>query len=109
MNTSLKIAIGLAATAAGTLAVAVLRKRKGAEQQQFTAPDGTTYRKGERYHSADQKTYLNGREIRQEKPADHFLNDRNTSPSSYPNDAASNHYDGAVKNVQYHQRGVRHR
>lgn len=108
MNTPVKIAIGLAATAAGTLALAVLRKRKET-QQQYAAPDGTLHRKGESYRSAHQKKDQNGREIRNEKPEGHFVTDRHASPSSQANDSVPHQYNGAAKNVQYHHRGVRNR
>ncbi|MDQ0477139.1 hypothetical protein QGN23_00450 [Chryseobacterium gotjawalense] len=107
MKTPVKIAIGLAATAIGTLAMAFLRKRKATVQRQYTAPDGTLYDEGQIYRSADHKTYQNGREIRNAKPEDHFVTD--ASHSSHPNASTPNHYKETVKNVQYHQKGVRHR
>lgn len=93
---TLKIALGIAATAAGAFALNEVRKRKTTKSPELSASANQSSRSEE----TDQ-------EERQEKPQDHFITDQITAARQ--NDLASNHYHGAAKNVQYHQRGVRHR
>lgn len=93
---TLKIALGIAATAAGALALNEVRKRKTTKSPEISSSANQSARTDE-----------SDSEERQEKPQDHFITDQITAARQ--NDLASNHYHGAAKNVQYHQRGVRHR
>ena len=107
MNTQTKIAVGLAGVAAATLAVLGLRKKN--IQKVFTAPDGTSYAEGQTYRDKDNRSYKNGKEVKHEKPEEHFVDNSTHSFSQQNHDPSGKNYNGGNQNVQYHQRGVRHR
>lgn len=107
MNTLVKITLGLAAAVAGTLALTVLRKRKDAVQLRCSTPDGMQYLNGKMDFSDNTGTDHSSREIKSEKPENHFITD--AAHSSHPDASIPNHYKENVKNVPYHQRGIRHR
>lgn len=95
MNTLVKITAGFTATAAGVLALTVLRNRKNKEQQD--ALDRNTYRKTEN-KSPNQ-------ELHQEKTKGNFITDHGNTAL---NDSTPVNYTAPVQKVQHHQKGVRH-
>ena len=92
MNT-LKIALGIAATASGAYALNRVRKRQS--QNQFSASNGTS---GNSEEDQEKETV---------KPQNHFITDPITATKH--SDNFTPNYQAAAKNVQFHQRGVRHR
>lgn len=96
MNTLVKIAAGFTATAAGVLALTVLRNRKNKEEQD--ALERITYRKTESKSS--------NQELHQEKVKDNFIKDQGNT--SLNDSTPTNNYKTPVQKVQHHQKGVRH-
>ena len=92
MNT-LKIALGIAATAAG--AYALNRIRKNESQKDFATANV----------NADHAAENEDRD--HVKPQNHFITDPITATKH--SDTFSQNYQAANKNVQFHQTGVRHR
>lgn len=96
MNTIVKIAVGFTATAAGVLALTVLRNKKNKEQQD--ASDRNTYRKAE-HKSPNQ-------DLHHEKTKDKYITEHGNIAL---NDITpANNYNAPVQKVQHHQRGIRH-
>ncbi|WP_027388704.1 hypothetical protein [Chryseobacterium gregarium] len=104
MNSKIKIALALLGT--GTL-IWGLRNRKKNKVKTFTAPDGNTYKENQVYRTVDNKTYKNGKEVRFGKPIPEH---NNSSVNAYNNSAEnlSKNYQSVNKDVNYHQKGVRH-
>ena len=92
MNT-LKIALGIAATAAGAYALNRIRKNES-QKELATANANSDHTSG----NADRDHV---------KPQNHFITDPITATKH--SDTFSTNYQSANKNVQFHQRGVRHR
>lgn len=91
MNTSIKIAAGFVATAAGVLALTFLsHKRKEVKQ---IAYDGNSS------HSTEDDSQ--GRDQTNEN----FITDHKSTSFQ---DTGVNHYNEPVRKVQHHQKGVRH-
>ena len=91
MNT-LKIVLGIAATAAGAYALNRVRKNESQKQLAKNANSDHTSESEDREHI---------------KPQNHFITDPITATKH--SDTFSQNYQAANKNVQFHQRGVRHR
>ncbi|MCJ8155102.1 hypothetical protein MKJ01_15140 [Chryseobacterium sp. SSA4.19] len=104
MNSKIKIALALLGT--GTL-IWGLRKRKNNKLKTFTAPDGNTYKENQMYRTNDNKVFKNGKEMRFTTP---IPDSQNSSANIYNNTAenGSKNYQAVNKNVNYHQKGVRH-
>ena len=91
MNT-LKIVLGIAATAAGAYALNRVRKNESQKQLAKNANSDHTS------ESEDREPI---------KPQNHFIT--NPITATKHSDTFSQNYQAANKNVQFHQRGVRHR
>jgi hypothetical protein len=104
MNSKIKIALALLGT--GTL-IWGLRKRKNNQVKTFTAPDGNTYKENQMYRTSDNKVFKNGKEVHFNSP---IPENKNSSANVYDNAAEnlSKNYQSVNKNVNYHQKGVRH-
>lgn len=108
MNNKVKIALAL--IVGGTAILLNQRRKKlGKKVKTFTAPDGTTYNENQIYRNSEGKAYRNGKVV-------HFdsLEFENEPHSSNPfnhlhDDKLSKNYQAKPQNVDYHQRGKRHR
>ncbi|MDR6515892.1 hypothetical protein [Chryseobacterium camelliae] len=105
MNTTLKITLGL--LAGGTL-VYLAGKRKKAAAKLFTAPDGNTYGENQVYRTIDNKMYKNGKEIHYGHPEPENNSGSSTKHYAENGDQIPKNYQAANKNINYHQKGVRH-
>ncbi|MDR6406536.1 MULTISPECIES: hypothetical protein [Chryseobacterium] len=104
MNNKIKIALGLIA---GGALIYLVRKIKNRENKSetFTGEDGNTYKKDEMYFTADGKVYKNGKLLHFKTPE---INEDVTPKLSVKQEKIPKNYDAQPKNVEYHQRGVRH-
>lgn len=104
MNNKIKIA--LAIITGGTL-ICLSRKikKRGNKSKTFEAPDGNTYKEGEMYFTADGNIYKNGKLLQFKTPK----TDDDVKPkTNFKYEAAPKSYDMQSKNVNYHQKGIRH-
>jgi len=105
MNNKIKIA--LAVMAGGSL-ILLNQLRKKRRSKTFTAPDGNSYKQNQIYRTAEGELYKNGKPLHfstlqsEQDNHQHINYDKkiNANPKNYD---VSN-----IKNVEYHQRGVRH-
>jgi len=104
MNNKLKVAL---AFAAGGALYFLNKKRRQLNQKSktFTAPDGNEYRENQTYRTSDGKLFRNGNEISLSKPN----TDSDSQPIHPQNDHLPHNYQSRPKNVEYHQKGNRHR
>jgi len=104
MKNTVKIALGL--LAGGSLIFLGL-KRKNKKLKTFTAPDGNTYQENQTYRTFDNQLYKNGKRIRFSTPESE---QKSYSSSHYDenNDPISKKYQNVNKDVNYHQKGIRH-
>jgi hypothetical protein len=105
-----KIKVVLAFLAGGTLLLLnQRRKRLSKKTKTFTAPDGTSYKENQIYRNSEGKAYRNGKVVH----FDHLeFENENHSPNSFSHlqdDKLSRNYQAKPQNVDYHQRGKRHR
>ena len=108
MNNKVKIALAL--LAGGTALLLAQRRKKLAQKVKvFTAPDGTIYKENHVYRSSEGKAYRNGKVVHFDQLE--FDNEPHSSNSfDHLNaDKAAKNYQSKVQNVDYHQRGKRHR
>ena len=103
MNNNIKIALAL--ITGGTL-VYLSRKIKNRRSKTatFTASDGNTYKKDEMYFTSDGKVYKNGKRLHFKTPD---INET-TSKTNFKHETPLQNYDAQPKNVEYHQKGIRH-
>ncbi|PZU90207.1 MAG: hypothetical protein DI529_03260 [Chryseobacterium sp.] len=106
MKNTIKVALGFAA--AGTLVLLnELRKKNKKQGNSFIAPDGNKYQKDEMYRNAEGEIFKNGRKLHFRTPE--LLNDANNKIDSHLNNKAYiNNQNPIDRNVNYHNRGVRH-
>jgi len=108
MNSKIKVA--LAFLAGGTLLLLNQRRKKLSQKlKTFTAPDGNTYKENQLYRTAEGKSYKNGKVVH----FDHLEFENDTHSANAFNhmhdDKFSKNYQAKPQNVDYHQRGQRHR
>jgi len=107
MNNKIKVA--LAFVAGGTLLLLNQRRKRLSQKiKTFTTPEGNTYKENEIYTSAEGKSYRNGKVVH----FDHleFEDTHTTNPFNHQHDDKfSKNYQTKPQNVDYHQRGKRHR
>lgn len=106
MNNKVKIA--LAILAGSSLILLNLRRRKNIKSKTYTAPDGNTYRENQIYRTFDNKLYKNGKQITFDTPQLEekvFAADENGDNIGN----ISKNYQTVNKQVDYHQKGNRHR
>jgi len=108
MNNKIKVA--LAFVAGGTLLLLnERRKRLSKKAKTFTAPDGTTYKENQIYRNSEGKAYRNGKVVH----FDHLeFENENHSANSFNHlhdDKISKNFNTKPQNVDYHQKGKRHR
>ncbi|CAD7797814.1 hypothetical protein CHRY9390_00232 [Chryseobacterium aquaeductus] len=107
MNNKVKLVLALLA---GGTALLLNQRRKKLSQKvkTFTAPDGTIYNENQIYRNAEGKAYRNGKVVH----FDHleFENDHSANSFNHQHDDKfSKNYQAKPQNVDYHQRGKRHR
>lgn len=105
MNNKIKLALAL--VGAGTaVAWGITRKRK-MQKKTFTAPDGNTYGENQIYRTFDNKLYKNGKEIHFETPT---MDEHNSESHAFDEQGGSipKNYESVNKNINYHQKGIRH-
>lgn len=105
MNNKIKIALAL--VGAGSILAWRMNRRKGGKKKTFTAPDGNTYQENQIYRTFDQKIYKNGKQIQFETP-EMSLNNSVNHPFEGQTDNLSKNYNKVNKEINYHQKGVRH-
>ncbi len=104
MNNTAKIA--LAFVAGGALFLLNQKRRKRNQNKKtFAAPDGNTYKENQIYKTVDGKFYRNGKDFHYETPNP----DNRSQVNNFHGENTANHYEARPKNVEYHQRGNRHR
>nr|WP_314497911.1 hypothetical protein [uncultured Chryseobacterium sp.] len=107
MNSKVKIALALIA---GGTAILLNQRRKRLSQKikMFTAPDGTPYKENQIYRNAEGKAYRNGKVVHFDSLE--FADEFHPSNSHHLHDEKfSKNYQAKPQNVDYHQRGKRHR
>lgn len=105
MNNKIKIALAL--VGAGTAVAWGMKRKKKMQKKTFTAPDGNIYEENKIYRTFDDRLYKNGKEIHFETPA----TQENTSGNHAFDDQAGSipkNYETVNKDINYHQKGVRH-
>lgn len=105
MNNKIKLALAL--VGAGTAVAWGINRKKKMQKKTFTAPDGNTYEENKIYRTYDNKLYKNGKEIHFETPA---LEQNASGNHSFDEHAAHlpKNYEAINKDINYHQKGVRH-
>jgi hypothetical protein len=104
MNNKIKIALGL--IAGGALIYLGRRiKNKGSKSKTFTGEDGNTYKENEMYFTSDGKVYKNGKLLHFKTPE---TNEDTALKTNFKQEKIPKNYEAQPKNVDYHQRGVRH-
>lgn len=105
MNNKIKFALAL--VGAGTAVAWGINRKKKMQKKTFTAPDGNTYEENKIYRTYDNKLYKNGKEIHFETPA---LEQNASGNHSFDEHAAHlpKNYEAINKDINYHQKGVRH-
>ncbi|AZA85960.1 hypothetical protein EG349_03740 [Chryseobacterium shandongense] len=105
MNNKMKLA--LAIIGAGTAVAWGMNRKKKLKSKTFTAPDGNTYKENQIYRTFDNKLYKNGKEIHFETPA---LEQNASGNHAFDEHSAnlSKNYEAINKDINYHQKGVRH-
>lgn len=105
MNNKIKIALAL--IGAGTVVAWGMNRKKNGKVKTFTAPDGNTYEENKIYRTFDNKLYKNGKEIYFETPAMEQNASGNHSFDQHADNLPKN-YEAVNKDINYHQKGVRH-
>lgn len=106
MNNNVKIALGIIAGGSLVLATQLLKSKK-IKEKVFTAPDGNSYKENQMYRSARGEIFQNGKKLHFETPE--LLAEANQSlDSNYGNDNFSRANQDIPRNINYHQKGVRH-
>lgn len=103
MNNKIKVALAFAA--GGALFLLSKKRRKNQKSKTFTAPDENEYRENQMYRTSNGKLFKNGKEISFSTP---YL-DNDSQPVHHQDDHLQNNYQSRPKNVEYHQKGNRHR
>ncbi|MFC4165536.1 hypothetical protein ACFOWU_17840 [Epilithonimonas zeae] len=105
MNNNVKIALGIIAGGSLVLATQLLKSKK--KNKIFTAPDGNSYKENQMYRTAHGEIFQNGKQLHFETPE--LLAEANQSlDSNYGNDKSSRNNQSIPRNINYHQKGVRH-
>ncbi|MEC5174756.1 hypothetical protein [Chryseobacterium nepalense] len=105
MNNKIKIALAL--VGAGTAVAWGINRKKKSKVKTFMAPDGNTYEENKIYRTFDNKLYKNGKEIHFETP----VTEQNFSGNHAFDEQSGNipkNYEAVNKDINYHQKGVRH-
>ncbi|KFF11015.1 hypothetical protein N6B72_13610 [Chryseobacterium soli] len=105
MKNTVKIALGL--LAGGSLIFLGL-KRKNRKIKTFTAPDGNTYQENQTYRTFDNQLYKNGKKIHFSTPESEQKSYSSSHQYNENNDPVSKKYQTVNKEVNYHQKGIRH-
>lgn len=106
MNNNVKIALGIIAGGSLVLATQLLKSKK-TNKKVFTAPDGNSYKENQMYRNAHGEIFQNGKQLHFETPE--LLAEANQSlDSNYGNDNFSRSHQAVSRNINYHQKGVRH-
>jgi hypothetical protein len=105
MKNTVKIALGL--VAGGSLIFLGL-KRKNKKLKTFTAPDGNTYQENQTYRTFDNQLYKNGKKISFITPESEQKSHLSSNHYDENNDMISKKYQAVNKDVNYHQKGIRH-
>ena len=105
MNNKIKIA--LAVMAGGSL-ILLNQLRKRRKSKRFTAPDGNSYLKDQIYRTAEGELYKNGKPLHFNTLQSEQDNHQYINYDNKINDKPKNYDASNIKNVEYHQRGVRH-
>jgi len=105
MNNNVKIALGIIAGGSLVLATQLLKSKK--KNKIFTAPDGNSYKENQMYRTAHGEIFQNGKQLHFETPG--LLAEAYQSlDSNYGNDKSSRNNQSIPRNINYHQKGVRH-
>ncbi|WP_333852328.1 hypothetical protein [Epilithonimonas sp.] len=106
MNNNVKIALGIIAGGSLVLATQLLKSKK-TKKKIFKAPDGNSYKENQLYRNAHGEIFQNGKQLHFETPE--FLSEADQSlDSNYGNDYFSRSHQTVPRNINYHQKGVRH-
>lgn len=104
MKNTVKVALAFVAGGA-LLLLNQKRRKKKQETKNFIAPDGNTYQENQIYRTIEGKLYKNGKPLHFDTPNP----ERNSQSMTHHDENRSNNYETKPKNVEYHQRGDRHR
>ncbi|GGG56435.1 hypothetical protein [Epilithonimonas arachidiradicis] len=105
MKNSVKVALGFLAGGSLILAGQIIRNKKD-KRKIFTAPDGNSYKENEMYRNSQGEIFKNGKQLHFETPEiPSQVNHHIDMPHNH-NSVRDNH--SLPKNVNYHQKGVRH-
>ena len=104
MNNKIKVALAFVAGGALFL-LNKKRKKLNKKSKMYTAPDGNEYRENQTYRTSDGKLFKNGKELSFSTP--HL--DSDSQQIHHQNDHLPHNYQSKPKNVEYHQKGNRHR
>lgn len=106
MNNKIKLA--LAIVGAGTAVAWGMNRKKKMQKKTFTAPDGNKYGENQLYRTFDNKLYKNGKEIHFETPSMEHHHSGNHSFDEQAGSSIPKNYEAVNKDINYHQKGVRH-
>jgi hypothetical protein len=105
MKSGIKIALGVIAGGSLLIAAGIISKPRKNKSQTFTAPDGNTYREDEMYRNSQGEIYQNGKKLHFDTPE--LLSQAHHHIDSQLN-LKLNNKNFASKQVNYHQKGIRH-
>lgn len=105
MNSKVKIALALVA---GSSLIYLGLRKKSKKIKTFVAPDGNTYEENQIYRTFENKLFKNGKEFHFTTPEPNQNSYSSTLNSDKKSDNLSKNYQTVNKDVNYHQKGIRH-
>lgn len=105
MNSKVKIALALVA---GSSLIYLGLRKKSKKIKTFVAPDGNTYEENQIYRTFENKLFKNGKEFHFNTPEINQNSYSSTLNSDKKSDNLSKNYQTVNKDINYHQKGIRH-
>ena len=105
MKSSVKIALGFLAGGGLLIAAGIVRKARKNKSQTYSAPDGNTYQENEMYRNSQGEIFQNGKKLHFDTPE--LLSQAHHHIDSQINSKFNNKNFNS-RQVNYHQKGIRH-
>lgn len=105
MKNSIKVALGFLAGGSLILASQIIRNKRN-KGKSFTAPDGNSYKENEMYRNSQGEIFKTGKQLHFDTPE--ILSQANHHIDTQFNQGNLKINQTIPKEVNYHQKGVRH-
>jgi len=107
MKNTVKVALGIV-TGGVLVYLNQRRKQKNSRSQLFTAPDGMQYRENQLYRTSNGDVYKNGKKVHFDLPSNKGENPSRVD-ANFNNKHLMENQNVHIPEVNYHQRGIRHK